>query len=99
MTSKVVAGIDLMELADSLGSQQRKVILKLTSTPRRAIDFSGDVAARLRLPAKRRPALVDRHMRHDHGRRIAWYFLNEDGLAVAAALRARSSLIEGANHD
>ena len=79
-------------LAESLTPKQRDVILKLSRRRRRAIDFCGSTAAALRLPTSKRPALTDRDMTRDHGRRTAWYFLNATGEEVASALRAHAAI-------
>jgi len=79
---------DVAAICANLGSRQREVILKLPAgAKRRAIDFHGATAADLRLPKGDRPALVDRDIFHQHGRRTAVYWLTNDGLAVRAALQ------------
>lgn len=74
-----------------LGPRQREAVLKLGRTPRRAIDFSGQVAAALRFPRLTRDAITDRNVARKHGRREAWYFLTPFGLALKAALQQQDT--------
>lgn len=73
---EVVEGI-----VKGLTPRQREVLLACGSQPRRAINFYGDVAAKLRFPTSKRPALTDRNISREHGRRTAWYFLTPLGIA------------------
>lgn len=75
-----------------LTEAQREVILRCGSARRRAIDFHGHVAEKLRCATGKRPALVNRYIARDHGRRVAWYFLTAQGLAVRTHLRRAAAL-------
>lgn len=69
----------------SLTKAQREVILDLRpGLQRRAIAFSGQSATRLTWSTKKRPALLNATT--TFGGKIAWYFLNANGLAVRAQL-------------
>ena len=81
---------EIVRLAGSLTKAQQHVVSELEpGYKHRATFFSGSVASRLSQPTKDRPALVAREM--TMGGRIAWYGLNEVGLALRDHLRTRAA--------